>query len=181
MSKKIKVSVFIATSVDGFIAREDGDVAWLDTFESMGEGEDAGYGEIFNAVDALVMGRGSFEKVLTFDWPYGDKPIFVMSRTMNELPTGFKGNVTIMNCSPAELLADMKNRGYTHIYLDGGKLIQSFLREGLVDDMTLTRMPILLGKGIPLFGHLDEDIRLKLIEAKSWINGFISEKYEIIK
>lgn len=177
----IQVSVFIATSLDGFIARPDGDVSWLDEFESMGEGEDGGYGELFNSIDTMVMGRGSFEKVLTFDWPYGKKPITVMSKSLSEVPEKLKGSVRIDSSPPLELLDKLETEGCRHIYLDGGQVIQSFLREGLVDDMTLTIIPVLLGEGIPLFGHLDSDIKLKLLKFRSWANGFTQSKYQVLK
>jgi dihydrofolate reductase len=182
MSKSaVRVSVFIATSLDGFIARPDGDVSWLDDYEPMGKGEDGGYGELFNAVDSMVMGRGSFEKVLTFDWSYGTKPITVMSKSLTEVPEKLKGSVRIVALSPLELLEKMEAEGCRHIYLDGGQVIQSFLREGLVDDMTLTVIPVLLGQGIPLFGHLEGDIKLNLLEARSWENGFTQSKYRVVK
>ncbi len=182
MSKSgISVSVFIATSLDGFIARPDGDVSWLDEYEPMGEGEDGGYGELFNEVDTLVMGRGSFEKVLTFDWPYGTKPIIVMSNSLSEVPEKLKSSVRIDASAPLELLEKLEAEGCRHIYLDGGQVIQSFLREGLVDDMTLTIIPVLLGQGIPLFGHLESDIKLNLLESHSWANGFTQSKYQVVK
>ena len=176
----IQVSVFIATSLDGFIARPDGDVSWLEEYEPMGEGEDGGYGELFNSVDSLVMGRGSFEKVLEFDWPYGDKPITVMSSSLTKVPEKLKDNVKINNAAPLELLEKLETEGCQHIYLDGGQVVQSFLREGLVDDMTLTTIPVLLGRGIPLFGHLESDIKLKLLESSSWENGFTQSTYMVL-
>jgi len=178
---KVKVSVFIATSVDGFIARSDGDVSWLDEYEPMGEGEDGGYGELFGAVDALVMGRGTFEKVLTFDWPYGDKPLIVLSKRMSEVPEALRASVRVDASAPQELLEKLAEKGCQHIYLDGGKVIQSFLRAGLVDEMTLTRIPVLLGEGIPLFGSLVEDVKLRLLDCRSWENGFVQEKYAVVK
>jgi dihydrofolate reductase len=180
-SEKIKVSVFIATSVDGFIARKDGDVAWLDEYEPMGEGEDGGYTELFGAVDALVMGRGTFEKVLTFQWPYGDKALIVLSKSLTEVPEKLRASVRVDASAPEELMEKLSGEGYQHIYLDGGKVIQSFLRAGLVDEMILTRIPVLLGEGIPLFGMLEKDVKLKLLESKSWKNGFVQVKYAVVK
>lgn len=176
----VKVSVFIATSLDGFIARPDGDVSWLDEYEPPGEEDDAGYSELFNKVDALVLGRGTFEKVLTFEWPYGAKPIIVLSSTLLHVPEKLKDSVRIANSTPSDVLENMEADGYQHIYLDGGQVIQSFLREGLVDEITLTTIPILLGQGIPLFGSLEEDIKLKLLESRSWKNGFVQTKYQVL-
>ena len=182
MEKNLKISVFVATSVDGFIAREDGDVSWLEEFDSMGDGEDGGYANFFSQIDLLVMGRATFEKVLSFGaWPYGEKPVWVASRTLNTLPEDFVGNVEIINATPAEILQSAPNKGFHHLYLDGGKLIQSFLKEGLVDELTITRVPILLGKGIPLFGPLEKELRLELIKVTNWQNGFVGEKYRCLK
>ncbi|RLD94917.1 MAG: dihydrofolate reductase [Bacteroidetes bacterium] len=177
----VNVSVFIAASLDGFIARPDGDVSWLDEYEPLGEGEDAGYSELFNKVDSLVLGRGSFEKVLEFDWPYGDKPITVLSSSLSKVPEKLKGSVRIDNSVPLKLLENLAAEGCRHIYLDGGQVIQSFLREGLVDDITLTIIPVLLGQGVPLFGSLEKDIKLKLLESRSWDNGFVQSKYKVVE
>lgn len=176
----IRVSIFIAASLDGFIARPDGDVAWLDDYEPPGENDDAGYDELFSSVDALVLGRGTFEKVLTFEWPYGAKPIIVLSSTLSHIPEKLKDSVRIASSTPSEVLEKMAAEGYQHIYLDGGQVIQSFLREGLVDDLTLTIIPVLLGEGIPLFGRLEKDIQLKLLESRSWENGFVQTKYQVL-
>jgi dihydrofolate reductase len=180
--KGLKVSVFIATSVDGYIARPDGDVAWLHEIDPLEDGDDAGYGEIFNAVDALVMGRGSFEKVLEFDpWPYGEKPVIVLSKTLTELPPHLADVVRIDPASPRAFVKKILEWGYEHIYLDGGKVIQSFLREGLVDEMTITTIPVLIGEGILLFGQLEKDIKLKLLRSRSWPNGMVQSTYHVVK
>lgn len=181
-SEKIKVSVFIATSLDGYIARPDGDVAWLHEVEPLEEGDDAGYGAFFGAVDALVMGRGSFEKVLEFNpWPYGDKPVIVLSQTLTDVPETLRKTVRIDRSEPQELIAKLAQTGYTRIYLDGGKVIQSFLREGLVNDMCITMIPVLIGAGIPLFGTLEKDVKLKLVAFKSWQNGMVQSAYDVLK
>ena len=181
-SSPIKVSVYMAISLDGFIARPDGDVAWLDSFEPLPEGEDAGFAAFFDSVDVLVMGRGSFEKVLTFTpWPYGTKPVVVMSRSLPEVPEALQDTVTIETASPPDLLDKLATRGYQHVYLDGGQLVQSFLQHGLVDEMTLTTMPILIGKGIPLFGELAQDIRLRRLNTQAWDNGMVQTHYEVLR
>ena len=179
-AESVKVSVFIATSLDGFIARPDGDVSWLHEVEPLADGDDAGYGAFFNTVDALVMGRGSFEKVLEFDpWPYGSKPVIVMSATLKEIPERLRETVSIETLSPRALLDRLAQIGYRHIYLDGGRVIQSFLREGLVDEMTLTTIPVLIGDGRPLFGALDHDLCLRLLESRSFENGMTQSKYQV--
>lgn len=193
-STKIKVSVFIATSLDGYIAREDGDVSWLhegekpDESEEFAEGqesgdtEDGGYGVFFNTIDVLVMGRGSFEKVLEFEpWPYGEKPVIVLSKSLTKVPEKLRDTVRIDASTPQKLVKKLSQGGYKHIYLDGGKVIHSFLREGLVDEITLTAIPVLIGNGIPLFGRIEKDIRLMLMESRSWNNHFVQSKYQVIK
>lgn len=180
-STTVKVSVFMAISLDGFIARPDGDIIWLHEVEQIAGGDDAGYGELFNAVDALVLGRGSFEKVLEFDtWPYGDKPVIVLSQSLTEVPAALRDRVTIDSSAPHDFIEKLAQQGITHIYLDGGRVVQSFLRTGLVDDMTLTTIPILLGAGIPLFGPLENDVKLRHVATRSWDNGFVQSKYEVL-
>ena len=181
-SDKINVSVFIATSLDGYIARPDGDVAWLHEIEPLAEGEDAGYGTFFGAIDVLVMGRGSFEKVLEFDpWPYGTKPVIVLSNSLTDVPETLRDTVRIDSASPQALVAKLSQEGFRHMYLDGGQIIQSFLREGLVDDMVLTTVPVLLGAGRPLFGHLEKEIKLRLVNSQSWPNGMVQSTYDLLK
>lgn len=178
---ELRISVFIATSVDGYIARPDGDVGWLDKFGPMGAGEDGGYSALMGSIDALVMGRGSFEKVLEFDWPYGETPVIVLSQSLTDVPPPLRDHVRIDTSSPQELVAQLLQLSYRRIYLDGGKVIQSFLREGLVDDMTITMVLVLLGKGIPLFGDLEQDIALRLTSLKSWDNGFVQKTYSVVR
>lgn len=181
-STKIKISVFMAISLDGFIARPDGDVAWLHEIEPLVDGDDAGYGEFFNSIDVLVMGRGSFEKVLEFDpWPYSSKPVVVMSRSLMEVPEKLRDSVKIDSSAPQAFIEKLSQEGYKHIYLDGGKIIQSFLQEGLVDEMTLTTIPILIGQGRALFGELENDIKLRHVKTRSWDNGFVQSTYQILK
>ena len=128
------------------------------------------------------MGRGSFEKVLEFDpWPYGAKPVIVLSKSLTEVPDKLRDTVRIDASTPQKLVEKLSQEGYKHIYLDGGKVIQSFLREGLVDEMTLTTIPVLIGNGIPLFGEIEKDIKLKLLESRSWENSFVQSKYQVMK
>jgi len=178
-----RFSVFIATSVDGFIARPDGDVDWLQEVgaEDLAQ-DDGGFADFFAAVDVLVMGRNTFEKVLSFDgpWPYGDKPVVVLSRTLAEVPDELRETVSIEACTPSELAHKLGERGLRRVYLDGGQVIQSFLREGLVSDLTVTRIAVLLGQGLPLFGELPGDIRLRLLDTRSWGECFEQSRYEVV-
>jgi len=181
-SAKTGVSVFIATSLDGYISRPDGDIDWLNDAESPGEGDDCGFGEMFASVDALVMGRNTFEKVLEFGldkWPYGDKAVIVLSRNLTEIPKQLQATVSMTKGSPKELISELNGKGYRQIYLDGGKTIQAFLRNGLVNDLTITTIPILIGRGRSLFGELEIDIKLRHLQTQSWKNGFVQSRYEV--
>jgi dihydrofolate reductase len=172
----LKVSVYIATSLDGYIARKNGDIDWLTGGES---GEDYGYANFISTVDQIVIGRNTYEKVLTFGgWPYQKKVIVLTSAALVLGPEpGDK--VEALNLPPQELVAELEGRGIRHIYLDGGKTIQRFLREGLVNEMTITTIPILIGEGLPLFGPIDRDVKLELIASESFRNGFVQHKYRI--
>src|SRR6266705_6787702 len=152
------VSIFIGTSVDGFIARSNGDLDWLPA----GGGEPHGYNEFVASVDAIVIGRKTFEKVLTFGvWPYGDKRVVVLSRRPVDLSAAGGGVVERMAGPPAEIVSQLAASGAHHLYVDGGITIQEFLRAGLIQRLIITRVPVLIGDGIPLFGTLQRDLRLR--------------------
>jgi dihydrofolate reductase len=173
----VKISVYIAVSLDGFIARKNGNLDWLPA--SKEDGEDFGYAEFMSTIDHVVMGRNTFEKVLTFGgWHYSQKVIVLTSRDLI-IPSELIGKVEAFHLSPRELVHEMDRRGAKAIYLDGGVTIQRFLRESLVDEMTITTIPILLGEGLPLFGKLEKDIRLELVRSQSFKNGFVQNKYKI--
>jgi dihydrofolate reductase len=173
----IKISVYIAASLDGFIARKNGDLDWLPPGK-VGD-EDFGYAEFMSTVDHIVMGRNTFEKVLTFGgWHYDKKVIVLTSRDLT-LPPELAGKAEVLCLSPRELVAEMEARGGKHIYLDGGVTIQRFLREFLVDEMTITTIPVLLGEGLPLFGNLEKDVKLELVKSQSFKNGFVQNKYKV--
>jgi len=174
----VKVSVYIAASLDGFIARKNGGLDWLPASEE--GGEDFGYAEFMSTVDQVVMGRNTFEKVLTFGrWHYDKKVIVLTSRDL-AIPPELADKAEALRLSPRELVREMGRRGANHIYLDGGVTIQRFLREGLVDEITITTIPILLGEGLPLFGKLEkEDIKLELVKSGSFKNGFVQNKYKV--
>ena len=175
----VKISVYIATSADGFIARKNGDIDWLPPGSE--SGEDYGYAEFMSAIDHIVMGRNSFEKVITFGaWPYDKKVIVLTSRDLT-LPPNLADKVEPLHLSPRELIQEMDIRGAKGIYLDGGVAIQRFLREGLVDEMTITTIPVLIGEGLPLFSATGKDIKLELINSTAFRNGFVQNKYKIYK
>lgn len=173
-----KISVYIAVSLDGFIARKDGSLDWLPP-GSDGD-EDFGYAEFISSIDFIVMGRNTFEKVLTFgNWPYTKKVIVLTSKKLT-LPPELGDKVETLHLSPQELIHQMDIRGAKGIYLDGGVTIQRFLREGLIDEITITTIPILIGEGLPLFGPPGKDIKLELINSSSFKNGFVQTKYKVL-
>ena len=174
----MKASVYIATSLDGFIARTNGDVDWLG--EPPEEGEDYGFSRFLDSVNALIMGRNTFEMIQSSgEWPYGSKPVFVLTSRPLDLPDDVVKHVESMSCSPDELVERLSQKGVKHIYVDGGKTIQGFLEAGLIQHITITRIPILIGKGISLFGPLKQDIKLRHIETKVFPNGLEQSEYEV--
>lgn len=177
---KIEASVFIATSLDGFIARPDGNIDWLHEGEQI-EGEDFGYQAFFDSVDALIMGRNTMQMVLSFgSWPYEDKRVIILSNSLKELPEQLAGKVELYSGPIKDLMAALQGDGCKRVYVDGGKTIQSFLNQSLITDLTITRIPILLGMGISLFEGLEKEVPLKHISTISYENGFVSSRYEIV-
>lgn len=169
-------SVFVGVSLDGFIAREDGDFSWL---LSAGEGlGDTGYAAFAATVDALVVGRNTFDVVAGFEeWPYGDKRVLVLSSTLQEVSQP----LTTVHSSLPDAVATLEAEQKRHVYVDGGQVIQQFLRAGLVTDLTISRAPILLGSGIPLFGPLDHDVKLELVSLRDLGFGFVQSKYRVLQ
>lgn len=172
----MKASVFIGTSLDGFIARANGAFDFLPP----GGGEPHGYDEFMASVDALVIGRKTYETVLAFaSWPYADKPVVVLST--NELAPAPPGAVVEhMSGEPAEIVSQLAARGIGHIYVDGGITIQRFLQAGLIQRLIITRVPVLIGSGIPLFGVLETDITLKHIATRQYRSGLVQSEYLVI-
>ena len=171
----VTVSVFVGASVDGFIARSNGDLDWLPA----GGGEPHGYNEFIASVDAIVIGRKTFEKVLTFDrWPYGDKRVVVLSSRPVDLSAA-GGAVEQMSGPPAEIVSQLAASGAHHLYVDGGITIQGFLRAGLVQRLVITRVPVLIGDGIPLFGTLPRDVRLRHMATRHYPSGLVQSEYHV--
>jgi dihydrofolate reductase len=173
----MKASVFMGTSVDGFIARPNGALDFLPP----GGGEPHGYNEFMATVDTLVIGRKTFETVLGFaEWPYGSKRVVVLSSHAMDFSTVRGGVVEQMSGSPAEIAAKLEATGSRHVYVDGGITVQGFLRAGLIQRMTITRVPVLLGEGIPLFGALPKDIKLRHLGTQSYPSGLVKTEYEVL-
>lgn len=171
----MQASVFVGTSVDGFIARLNGGLDWLPA----GGGEPHGYVEFMASVDALIIGRKTYESVLTFDgWPYGDKPVFVLStHALAPAPPG--AVVELVSGAPAHVLAQLAARGIRHVYVDGGITIQGFLRAGLIQRLVITRVPVLIGQGIPLFGATQADIVLEHVATRQYAGGLVQSEYVV--
>ncbi|ROM94597.1 dihydrofolate reductase family protein [Pseudomonas brassicacearum] len=171
--------VFIATSLDGFIARPDGDIDWL--LQRDDQTEDHGYSAFIADKDVIVMGRGSYEKALTFDTWFYDRPVVVLSEQLADsaVPEALKGKLRFSNLKPGDVMEEMARQGVRRVYVDGGKLVQSFLREGLVADMVITTVPVLIGSGRPLFGALQQDIDLKLVSSRCFPSGLVQSTYRL--
>jgi dihydrofolate reductase len=173
--------VFIAASLDGFIARRDGDVDWLTKY--VVEGEDNGYDAMIASVEGLIMGRSTFQKVLTFgEWSYC-KPVVVLSRSLkdDDIPADLRGKVRLSDATPQALMNQLNAEGWKRAYVDGGIVIQSFLSAGLIEDMIITRVPVLLGEGKPLFGSTPHDIELEHLETKTLPSGLVNSKYRVVR
>jgi len=173
---RLKVIVYIGTSLDGFIARKDGDIDWLTQFAN----DEAihAYEEFISRIDAIVIGRGTFEKVLTFpSWPY-NKKVFVLSNSIKQVPDALKEKVTVLSINPTGLLSYLSGLGFSSIYIDGGKVIQDFLKENLVDELIISKVPILIGTGIQLFGELNTDLKFQHIQTQVQSNGLVRSYYK---
>jgi dihydrofolate reductase len=169
---RARCSVFIATSLDGFIARPDGATDWLSAVER--PGEDYGYQRFFDSIDTLVVGRKTYETALGFSaWPYAGKRCVVMTHG----PVSPKHGEEAYDGAASALAEELTTRGAKRVYVDGGTVIQQFLEEGLVSDLTLSIIPILLGAGVPLLGKLARDVRLELVASRSFESGLVQLEY----
>ena len=172
------VSVFVGTSFDGFIARRNGSFDFLPE----GGGEPHGYTEFMAMVDAVVMGRNTWDVVLGLGaWPFAGKRVVVLSSRPVELSAAGKHAVEQMSGSPGEIVAKLAASGAHHLYVDGGITVQRFLQAGLVDRITITRVPVLIGDGIPLFGALPRDVRLRHVATRQYDSGLVKSEYEVLR
>jgi dihydrofolate reductase len=176
MKANFVASVFVGTSLDGFIAREDGDIEWL-TGLGLDMGE-TGYDEFFASVDALVVGRNTYDVVRGFsEWPYAGKRVLIMSRTLTEVDAPR----TTVHSSLDDVIATLNAEGAQHVYADGGQVIQAFLRAGLVTEITISRAPVIIGSGISLFGPVGADVHLTLTRTRELGAGFVQTVYEVVR
>lgn len=175
MNKSNKV--FIATSLDGYIADKNGGIDWLHSIPNP-DNIDMGYSEFTNQIDAIIMGRKTFETVCRFDmeWPY-EKPLFVLSNSMTHIPEKYKNKATLVKGSLKEVLKQIHEKKCYRLYIDGGKTIQSFLKEDLIDEITITIIPCLLGAGIPLFTHLPNKLDFECVESKIYLEKVVQNRF----
>lgn len=178
----MQASVFIAVSLDGFIASPNGDIDFLNQPPSRNPEEDFGYYAFIETVDAIVMGQKSFEKVLSFDcdWPYESLPVFVLSRQGISIPVELNTKAEVLSGDATSISEQLKKRGFKHLYIDGGQTIQGFLAAGLIQELTLTRIPTLLGCGIPLFDGLAHAIQLEALHTQQYDNGYVQSRYRVL-
>jgi dihydrofolate reductase len=172
----MKLSVFVGTSLDGFIARRNGEYDFLPA----DGGEPHGYDEFMSSVDTIVIGRNTFEVVAKLaSWPYHNKRVVVLSRRPLNL-SGINAPVEQMNGEPAQIAHRLSADGAKHVYVDGGLTVQEFLRAGQIHDLTITRVPVLIGDGISLFGRVLKDIKLRHINTRQYKSGLVTSQYEVI-
>lgn len=171
----MKASVFVGVSVDGFIARKNGSFDFLPT-----DCEPHGFDEFYASIDTLVIGRNTFEVVLGFgEWPYAGKRVVVLSSNPIDL-SAIAGKVEQMSGSPEEIVATLAATGSTHAYIDGGITVQRFLAAGLIQRLVVTRVPVLIGEGIPLFGSLPHDVKLKHVATRHYPSGLVQSEYAVL-
>ena len=170
--------IFIATSIDGYIADREGKLDWLQIIPNPQQ-NDMGYEKFMQQVDALVMGRKTFETVCSFDieWPY-PKPVFVLSNTLKEILADLKDKVSVVTGNIRKIVEDLNKKGFHSLYIDGGVTIQNFLKEDLIDEITITTIPVILGGGTPLFSETKNLLRFKLIKAEVFLNEIVQVNYK---
>ena len=176
--KNQKNCVYIGISLDGYIADRNGGLDWLDMIPNPDQ-DDMGYYEFMDQIDALVMGRNTFETVCSFDveWPYS-KPVFVLSNSLQQIPETHKGKAHLVHGTLSEVLDHIHKEGHHRLYIDGGATIQSFLKEDLIDEITLTTIPVLLGGGVPLFADLPNHLEFELIKSKVCLNHLVQNHFK---
>ena len=174
-------TVFIGTSLDGYIADKNGGLEFLQSVPNP-ENDQLGFPEIMDSIDALLMGRKTYETVLGFggDWPYS-KPVFVLSSTLSSLPEHLQGKVEIVSGTIEEVVQRLNQKGFKNLYIDGGKLIQSFLQKDMIDELIISQLPILIGGGTSLFGELESHLMFENIGTEVLLNAIVQSRYKRIR
>lgn len=168
--------VYIACSLDGFIARKDGSIDWLMDIPNP-DNSDYGFSAFLKRIDGILMGRNTFETVLSFgQWPY-TKPVYVLSSTLKEVPPHLRDKAEVVQGDLPGIIASLKSKGIKHLYIDGGRTIQSFLKQDLIDELIITRIPILLGSGIPLFVDMDRELKFELTQTDILNKDLVKSTY----
>lgn len=169
--------VYIATSMDGYIAAPDGNLDWLDCVPNP-QDDDLGFYAFMDRVDAVVMGRVTFETVAGFGmgWHY-PKPGIILSSTLGSVPEPFADKVEVASGTPPHIVELADQRGYQNLYIDGGETIQRFLRADLIDEMIITEIPILLGGGVPLFTAMDAAKRFELVSTEVLLDHLVKKHW----
>lgn len=183
----MKCSVYIAATADGFIARKDGGIDWLETAGDPEKGVGEGYIDIetfIATVDCMIMGRKTIEAISGFNltpeqWPYGDLKVIALSRSLKEPPDNLKGKVEMYSGDLPALLDRLEQEGHKSAYVDGGSTIQSFIKHGLISEIIVTQMPILIGEGQPLFGETQRDVRLSDPSVVVCPSGYFQLRYTV--
>lgn len=171
--------VFIGTSLDGFIARRNDDIAWLTDYPTLGE--DHGFNAHMSRVDGVIMGRGTYEVIKHMRPWYYSKPVVALSRSLTQadIPADIADKVEVMDATPEEAMRRLGERGWQAAYVDGGSVIQSFLRAGLIEDLVISRIPVLIGEGISLFGPLEGDLMLEHVSTQAFPSGLVQSTYRV--
>ncbi len=175
----MKKSIYVATSLDGYIARPDGELDWLSKAET---GEDCGFSAFMKTVDCMIMGRNTYDKVVAMgQWPYGKTQVLVLTNRPMDIPENLAAYVRPYSGDPKEMVSMLAEKDFEHAYIDGGNVIEQFLKARLVDEMTITTIPVLIGSGIPLFGSspLKEDIDWTLLSSRAYRGGIVQSRYRI--
>ena len=178
MSQSTHCTLCFAMSLDGFIAEPDGGVDWLSIGTDLDADDGGWFTDFMERIDALVMGRNSFEKVMSFGSCAYTRPVFVLSNTMTSVPEGYEDKVSILSGTPGEVVSTLAEQGYRRLYVDGGKTVQAFLAADLIDEMMIAYVPVILGQGIPLFGSLTHPLEFRLLETKTMSIGLVQSRYE---
>ena len=170
--------VFVAKSLDGYIAGKNGELDWLESIPNP-ENIDLGFVSLMGEIDAVVMGKTTFEVVCSFggEWPY-NKHVFVLSNSLKELPEKLNKKTTLLKGSPQEILNNIHDKGYFKLYIDGGRTVQRFLKEDLIDELRITTIPILLGGGFPLFGALSKPMKFEHLKSTVFLNQIVQDHYK---